>query len=51
LAARDDLPQRRIEIRDAELEKCGAIFIGGELSYKLGYQRPEAVRVVLARAK
>jgi len=51
LAERDDLPQRRIEIRDAELEKCGALFIGWELSYKLGYQRPEAVRVVLARAK
>ena len=51
LAERDDLPQRRIELRDAELEKCGAIFIGWELSYKLGYQRPQAVRVVLARAK
>ena len=51
LAERDDLPQRRIEFRDAELEKCGGIFIGWELSYKLGYQRPQAVRVVLARAK
>jgi transposase len=51
LADRDDLPQRRIEIRDAELEKGGGTFIGWELSYKLGYQRPEAVRVVLARAK
>jgi transposase len=51
LADRDDLPQRRIEIRDAELEKDGGTFIGWELSYKLGYQRPEAVRVVLARAK
>jgi hypothetical protein len=51
LADRDDLPQRRIEIRDAELEKGGGIFIGWELSYKLGYRRPEAVRVVLARAK
>jgi transposase len=51
LADRDDLPQRRIEIRDAALEKGGGTFIGWELSYKLGYQRPEAVRVVLARAK
>ena len=51
LADRDDLPQRRIEIRDAELEQGGGTFIGWELSYKLGYQRPEAVRVVLARAK
>ena len=51
LADRDDLPQRRIEIRDAELEKGGGTFIGWELSYKLGYQRPEAVRVVLACAK
>jgi len=51
LAHRDDLPQRRIEIRDPELEKSGGIFIDWELSYKLGYQRPEAVRVVLARAK
>ena len=51
LANRDDLPQRRIEIRDTDLEKNGGTFIGWELSYKLGYQRPEAVRVVLARAK
>jgi transposase len=51
LADRDDLPQRRIEIRDADVEKDGGTFIGWELSYKLGYQRPEAVRVVLARAK
>ena len=51
LADRHDLPQRRIEIRDTELEKGGGTFIGWELSYKLGYQRPEAVRVVLARAK
>lgn len=51
LADRDDLPQRRIEIRDPELEESGGIFIDWELSYKLGYQRPEAVRVVLARAK
>jgi transposase len=50
LADRNDLPQRRIEIRDAELDK-GGTFIGWELSYKLGYQRPQAVRVVLARAK
>ena len=48
---RDDLPQRRIEIRDAEFEKSGGTFIGWEVSYKLGYQRPQAVRVVLARAK
>jgi len=51
LAERDDLPQRRIEFRDAELEKSGGTFIGWEESYKLGYQRPQAVRVVLARAK
>jgi len=51
LADRDDLPQRRIEIRDTELEKSGGSFIGWEVSYKLGYQRPQAVRVVLARAK
>jgi len=51
LADRDDLPQRRIEFRDAELEKLGGTFIGWEESYKLGYQRPQAVRVVLARAK
>ena len=51
LADRDDLAERRIEIRDAELEKAGAAFIDWELSYKLGYQRPQAVRVVIARAK
>lgn len=50
LADADHLPERRIEIRDAELESQGA-FIGWETSYKLGYQRPEAVRVVIARAK
>ncbi len=46
----DHLPQRRIEIRDPELESKGT-FIGWETSYKLGYQRPEGVRVVIARAK
>lgn len=51
LADDDHLPQRRIEIRDLELEKSGATFIDWELSYKLGYQRPSEVRVVLARAK
>jgi hypothetical protein len=51
LAEADDLPQRRIEFRDRELEAAGAAFIDWELSYKLGYQRPEQVRVVLARAK
>jgi len=51
LADRDDLPQRRIEIRDPESEKSGGTCIGWEESYKLGYQRPQAVRVVLARAK
>jgi transposase len=51
LANCDDLPQRRIEIRDAALEKNGGMFIGWEVSYKLGYQRPQAVRVALARAK
>jgi hypothetical protein len=51
LAGRDDLPQRRIEIRDPESEKSGGTCIGWEESYKLGYQRPQAVRVVLARAK
>ena len=50
LADADHLPQRRIEIRDPEHERKGT-FIGWELSYKLGHQRPEAVRVVLARAK
>ena len=50
LANADHLPQRRIEIRDAELESRGT-FIGWETSYKLGYQRPQAVRVVIARAK
>jgi transposase len=47
----DHLPQRRIEFRDPELEKSGATFVDWELSYKLGYQRPSEVRVVLARAK
>jgi hypothetical protein len=42
---------RRIEIRDAELEESGAEFVDWGLSYKLGYQRPEPVRVVIARAK
>jgi hypothetical protein len=50
LADADHLPERRIEIRDAELASKGT-FIGWEESYKLGYQRPEAVRVVIARAK
>jgi len=50
LADADHLPERRIEIRDPELERK-ATFIGWETSYKLGYQRPEAVRVVIARAK
>lgn len=51
LADADHLPQRRIEFRDAELEKSGAAFVDWELSYKLGYERPSAVRVVIARAK
>ena len=51
LESADHLKQRRIEIRDAELEKSGAPFIDWEISYKLGYQRPEPVRVVIARAK
>jgi hypothetical protein len=46
-----DLPERRIEIHDLEIEASGATPIDWELSYKLGYQRPGAVRVVLARAK
>jgi transposase len=46
----DHLSQRRIEIRDPELD-CTGTFIGWELSYKLGFQRPEPVRVVIARAK
>jgi len=50
LADADHLPERRIEIRDPELEEKGT-FIGWEESYKLGHQRPEAVRVVIARAK
>jgi transposase len=51
LAEADHLPQRRIEIRDPELEASGATFVDWELSYKLGYQRPSEVRVVIARAK
>jgi hypothetical protein len=51
LADLEHLKERRVDIRDAELEKSGAEFIGWELSYKLGYQRPEPVRVVIARAK
>ncbi len=51
LAHADHLPQRRIEIRDPELEASGATFVDWELSYKLGYQRPSEVRVVIARAK
>jgi hypothetical protein len=51
LADADHLPQRRIEFRDPELEKSGATFVDWELSYKLGYQRPSEVRVVMARAK
>lgn len=50
LADADHLSQRRIEIRDPELD-CTGTFIGWELSYKLGFQRPEPVRVVIARAK
>ena len=50
LADADHLPERRIEIRDPELEANGT-FIGWEESYKLGHQKPEAVRVVVARAK
>jgi transposase len=50
LAKADHLPQRRIEIRDPELDRTGT-FIDWELSYKLGFQRPEPVRVVIARAK
>jgi transposase len=50
LAEADHLPERRIEIRDPELEAKGT-FVDWEVSYKLGYQRPEAVRVVIARAK
>jgi transposase len=51
LADADHLPQRRIELRDPELEASGATFVDWELSYKLGYQRPSEVRVVIARAK
>jgi transposase len=51
LADADHLPQRRIEIRDRELEASGATFVDWEISYKLGYQRPSEVRVVIARAK
>ena len=51
LAEADHLPQRRIEIRDAALEANGATFVDWEFSYKLGYQRPSEVRVVIARAK
>ena len=51
LADADHLPQRRIEIRDPELEASGATFVDWELSYKLGYHRPSEVRIVIARAK
>lgn len=51
LANVEHLTERRVEIRDAGLEKSGAEFVDWELSYKLGYQRPEPVRVVIARAK
>jgi hypothetical protein len=51
LGEADHLVQRRIEIRDLELEKSGAVHIGWEESYKLGYQRPEPVRITIARAK
>lgn len=51
LADADDLPERRVEIREPETEATGGTFIGWELSYKYGYQRPGPVRVVLARAK
>jgi hypothetical protein len=51
LANAEHLPQRRIEFRDPELEKSGATVVDWELSYKLGYQRPSEVRVVMARAK
>ena len=51
LADADHLPQRRIEFRDHELEASGATLVDWELSYKLGYQRPSEVRVVMARAK
>lgn len=51
LANLEHLKERRVDIRDAELEKSGAEFIGWELSYKLGYQRPEPIRIVIARAK
>jgi hypothetical protein len=50
LADADDLPERRIELRDPELERTGT-FIGWETSCKLGYQRAGAVRIVMARAK
>ena len=50
LADADHLAQRRIEIRDPELDRTGT-FIDWELSYKLGFQRPEPVRVVIARAR
>lgn len=45
-----DMPERRIEILDPALEGK-AVRIGWEESFKLGYQRPGAVRLVIARAK
>ena len=48
LANRDDLPQRRIDIRDADLEKNGGTFIGWELSLQTSATSdPKPVRVVL----
>ena len=51
LADAEHLQQRRVEIRDLELEKSGVAPFDWEISYKLGYHRPEPVRVVVARAK
>jgi hypothetical protein len=40
-----------VQRKDAvKIERIGT-FIDWELSYKLGFQRPERVRVVIARAK
>ena len=42
---------RQLVDQTRTIEKSGATFVDWELSYKLGYQRPSEVRIVIARAK
>jgi hypothetical protein len=46
----EDMPEKRIEILDPELEGTSER-IGFEVSYRQGYQRGFAVRLAIARAK